>query len=97
MVLHEMANAMRMAPAQGLDAQRLQQAMLDPDAAYASPSDVMLDFSLSRHDKIALLRNWKDGLELRSVAREEGMLDAEDGLGRAIAAVASALDRLERR
>jgi hypothetical protein len=96
MVLHEMANAMRSRqPDAG--GQRRWLAMLDPDLLYASPSDVLVDFSLSRADKIALLRNWKHGLESRSVAREEGMVGREEGLGREIAMVSSALERLEHR
>jgi hypothetical protein len=96
MVLHEMANAMRMsrdAAQAPVDAHR---AMPDPGLLYASPSDVLVDFTLSRNDKVALLRQWKEDLELRSAARNEGMSDCEEGLGRSIATVRSALERLER-
>jgi hypothetical protein len=94
MVLHEMANEMRMSGTSAL-ARTGVQTLLDPNLLYASPSDVLVDFSLSREDKVALLRQWKEDLELRSAARNEGMSDCEEGLGRAIATVTSALERLE--
>lgn len=97
MVLHEMADAMRCSTAGPLHAARFAEAMLKPDRAYATPSDVMLDFTLSGVEKTALLRNWKHELEQRSASRCEGMTDCEEGIGRAIAAVSSALERLEHR
>lgn len=95
MVLHEMATLMRRDLRDPAAAQRLHIAMLDPDAAYAAPSDVLVDHTLSRTSKIALLRNWKDDLERRSVAREEGMVGCDESLSRELAAVSTALDRLE--
>jgi hypothetical protein len=95
MVLHEMANEMRMSGNVALATPEGRHGLADPDLLYASPSDVLVDCSLSRHDKVALLRQWKDDLELRSAARNEGMSDCEEGLGRAIAQVTSALERLQ--
>jgi N-acetylglutamate synthase/N-acetylornithine aminotransferase len=95
MVLHEMATELSAAGNQASHS-GVRLAMLDPNLLYASPSDVLVDCSLSRDDKVALLRQWKEDLELRSAARNEGMHDSEEGLGRAIATLASALERLQR-
>jgi hypothetical protein len=92
MVLHEMADALRRRP----DAAVLPRsaAGLDPGAAYAGPSDVLIDFSLSREDKIALLSQWRDDLALRSLARGEGMVGSDEGLGRRLATINRALAQL---
>jgi hypothetical protein len=94
MVLHEMAALMRHPARDPAAAHRLQLAMLDPDTAYAAPTDVLVDHTLSRASKIALLRNWKDDLEQRSLAREEGMVGRDESLSRELAAVTSALERI---
>lgn len=98
MVLHDMANAVRLDRGQMLpNPAQLQQAMLAPDELYAAPSDVMLDYHLPMAQKIALLRNWKDDLEQRSMARGEGMVTCEEGLSHAISTVTSAIERLQMR
>lgn len=95
MVLTDMAEALRHQPTP--NAALLRQAMLAPELLYATPSDVLLDHTLPSEQKLALLRNWQADLEQRSVAREEGMTDSEEGLSHAIAAVSRAIDRLQAR
>ena len=92
MVLHEMANSLRQAlpPHPGPRPAD----MPDPGARYATASDVLVDFSLSRADKISLLTHWRDDLALRSLARAEGMVGSDEGLARSIAGINAALARL---
>jgi len=98
MVLHDMANEMRRNPDDAAaNLLRLHRAMLDPETLYAAPSDVLLDYHLPRQDKIALLRNWKSGLQQRSMARDEGMVGGEEVLSQAITTVSCALERLQKR
>lgn len=95
MVLHEMADAVRAEPAGG-DGGRMAQAMLAPETCYATPCDVLLDHRLNWEQKIELLRSWKADLEMRSIARGEGMVGRPDeDLARAIAAATSVLARLQ--
>jgi hypothetical protein len=92
MVLHEMADALRRLPPAVVH--RRATATVDPGAAYAGPSDVMCDVSLSREEKIALLTHWRDDLAMSSQARGEGMVGSDEGLGRRLAMINRALARL---
>ena len=93
MVLHEMADALRaLDEARIAERARVDQAIAYPEQVYAAPSDVLLDPLLTRTDKIAALSNWRADLELRSVARGEGMVGLPDeDLARTIAALSAAL------
>jgi hypothetical protein len=94
MVLHEMANALSQpAPSSGAHV-FAGVAMSDPVLRYAAPSDVMLDHSLSRVGKIALLQHWHEDLSQRSLARSEGMVGGDEGIGRSLSAITNALRRL---
>ena len=58
----------------------LDQALLDPGSAFASPQAVADDASLTLEQKIEILRSWEyDAAEL-AVAEEEGMQGSEDNL-----------------
>jgi hypothetical protein len=51
----------------------IEQAMLDPTSVFASPEDIFYEQSLTRDQKINLLRRWEyDARELQ-VADEENM------------------------
>ncbi len=97
MDLHEMADAVRaIPPRMAADRRRIAQAMVAPETCYAAPCDVLLDLALDWEEKVQLLRNWKADLELRSIARDEGMTGRPDeDLARAIASASSVLARLE--
>jgi hypothetical protein len=93
MVLHEMANSLRQAaPPNPQPALRSS----DPGALYATASDVLVDFSLSRADKIALLTRWREDIAMRSLARGEGMVGGDESLARAVSGINAALARLTR-
>ena len=51
----------------------INKAFLDPSSVYKSPGDILEDKTLSRNQKIELLRRWEyDAIELQ-VAEEENM------------------------
>ncbi len=54
--------------------------MIDPEAIYAAPEDVVADSSLSDAEKIEILRRWNYEACETSVAVDEGMTGPEDGL-----------------
>lgn len=58
----------------------LDQALLDPESAFAGPEAVVEHPDLDREQKIAILRAWEhDAVEVE-VAEEEGMPGPEDDL-----------------
>ena len=62
------------------DRARVKQAMIDPEAVYSAPEDVLADNSLSDTEKIEILRRWNyEACEI-SVAVDEGMSGPNDGL-----------------
>lgn len=68
----------------------VQQAMRDPNSVFPSPEAVLRDPSLTRDQKIEILRRWEyDAAEI-AVAVEEGMPDRndEDVLGRILLSLA---------
>lgn len=70
----------------------IEKALLNPAGEFARPLDVFIDASLTREDKIRILRRWEyDARELQ-VAEEENMAGGPpDQLGQ----VLEALHRLE--
>lgn len=57
-----------------------QKALLDPGSVFGGPEDVAADDSLSRDQKIEILRRWEYDASELSVAEEEGMPDGEASL-----------------
>lgn len=58
----------------------MDQALLDPGAAFESPEDVLARPDLSREQKIELLRRWEYDANQACVALEEGMPGGEADL-----------------
>lgn len=54
----------------------LERAKTDPASIYHSPRDVLCDASLTRHDKIDILRRWAYDEREIAVAEEENMTHA---------------------
>lgn len=52
---------------------RLEKALLDPPAVFESPADVLADRTLTKEQKIEILRRWEYDASEVSVAEEEGM------------------------
>ena len=52
--------------------------MRTPEAVFVSPSDVVENMELSREQKIAVLRQWKDETVTRGAAEEEGLQGGTD-------------------
>ncbi|MDX1486927.1 MAG: hypothetical protein R3268_01905 [Acidiferrobacterales bacterium] len=50
----------------------LRKALLDPTAVYANPIEVVTDASLTREQKIEILRSWEYDARALEVAEEEG-------------------------
>ncbi len=64
---------------QSLPTVDMQKALLDPGSVFASPEDVVRHETLTRDQKIEILRRWEyDAAEI-AVADEEGMPDGENG------------------
>ncbi len=59
-------------------------AVLNPSAVFAAPEDVLAEKSLTREQKIEILRRWEYDASGEAVALEEGMPGDEDGLLRRI-------------
>ncbi len=51
----------------------IEQAMLDPTNAFASPEDVFNEQSLTRDQKVKILRRWEYDARELEVADEENM------------------------
>ncbi|WP_020678058.1 hypothetical protein [Geopsychrobacter electrodiphilus] len=51
----------------------IEMAMLDPDSAFTSPDDVFAEQSLTREQKIKILRRWEYDARELEVAEEENM------------------------
>jgi len=61
-----------------MDNDRNAKALLDPPAAFQTPAYVLADNTLTKHQKVEILRRWEyDACEV-SVAEDEGM-PARDG------------------
>lgn len=70
----------------------IEKALLDPAGVFARPEDVSADPSLSREEKIRILRRWEYDARELEVAEEENMAGGPpDQLG----PVLEALHRLE--
>jgi len=70
----------------------IEKALLDPTSVFARPADVLDDPSLSREEKIRILRRWEYDARELEVAEEENMGGGPpDQLG----PVLEALHRLE--
>ena len=63
---------------------QIEQAMLDPAAVFDAPEAVLGDESLSKDQKIEILRRWEYNAAEEAVALEEGMPGEEGGLLRRI-------------
>lgn len=55
------------------DPTHLARALLDPADVYASPEDVLIDATLTRDQKVEVLRRWAYGAEEVQQAESEGM------------------------
>ncbi len=51
----------------------VEKAKLDPASVYSSPQEVLSDSSISREDKIDILRRWEYDVREIMVAEEENM------------------------
>ncbi|MBV1789429.1 hypothetical protein KQ940_15340 [Marinobacterium sp. D7] len=66
----------------------IDQALMDPAQMFDEPGDVLEEASLSREDKIKILRRWEFDAREREVAEEENMAGAQDSrLGDILAAL----------
>jgi hypothetical protein len=63
---------------------KLDQALADPAAMFATPEDVAAHPALTREQKIEILRLWEYDAAEAEVATEEGMPGGDDGLLRRI-------------
>ncbi len=80
-----------MAGAKSTSAIDLERALLDPSAAFGTPEDVLADAALTSGQKIEILRRWEYDAAEVSVAVEEGMPGADNGLLRRILLALDAL------
>ncbi|EKD91588.1 MAG: putative cytosolic protein [uncultured bacterium] len=55
----------------------IEKAKLDPSSIYRRPADVLKDNTLSRQDKIDVLRSWAYDEREKEVAEEENMLSID--------------------
>ena len=62
----------------------LEQALLDPGSVFAMPEAIIADGSLSKRQKIEILRRWAYDASENCVAVEEGMPGGESDLLRRI-------------
>ncbi|OFE11584.1 hypothetical protein PHACT_13675 [Pseudohongiella acticola] len=67
--------------------------LLDPANAFDSPDQVLETGSLSREQKIRILRRWDDDARLLLTAQSEGMQSADSGSD-VLKQVQSALEKL---
>lgn len=66
----------------------LEKALLNPSGAFARPLDVLSDTSLSREEKIRILRRWEYDARELEVAEEENMAGGPpDQLGQVLEAM----------
>lgn len=70
-----------------------EEAKLNPSAAFKRPADVLAAPSLSREQKIKVLRQWEYDAREMDVAEEENMQGGESGVE--LADVLAALDELD--
>lgn len=56
----------------------IEKAMVDPSSEFQSPREVLNDYSLSREQKIDILRRWAYDEREMSVAEEENMLKVDN-------------------
>lgn len=61
-------------------AARLERALLNPAAVYATPAEVIADGALSPAQRIEILRRWEYDASEAAVAVEEGMPDGDTDL-----------------
>lgn len=61
-----------------------EKAIQDPASVFDKPSDVLHDASLTREQKIEILRRWEYNASEEAVALEEGMPGDETGILRQI-------------
>lgn len=71
---------------------KYEDAMRDPAACFATPSDVLAAAGLSTDQKVAILRQWEYDESEIAVAQEEGMPGGDTERLQAIAAVLAELD-----
>lgn len=69
----------------------MEQALLDPASAFDAPEAVLLCETLSKQQKIEILRRWEYDASEAAVATEEGMPDGENDL---VHRILAALHRL---
>jgi hypothetical protein len=62
----------------------LEKAMLEPDAVFAGPEDVVVASGLTKDQKIEILRRWEYQAADEAVALEEGMPGDESDMLRRI-------------
>lgn len=70
----------------------LKQALLDPAEAFGEPEKVLEHPTLSRDQKIEILRRWQYDANELEVASEEGMSGGEPSLVRRVAKALTQLD-----
>jgi hypothetical protein len=58
----------------------MEQALLDPASVFATPEAILVRESLSKAQKIEILRRWEYDASETGVATEEGMPDGENDL-----------------
>ena len=66
-------------------------ALLDPGSVFSTPEEVLEDTTLTREQKIELLRRWEYDASEVGVAEEEGMQNGEPSL---VHRIMLALDKL---
>jgi hypothetical protein len=70
----------------------IEKALLDPSAVFGEPEAVISDATLSREQKIEILRRWEYDSRLLQVAEEEGMEGVSNDL---LARIRDALHKLD--
>lgn len=71
---------------------KLEQALLDPASVYQAPAEVLADNTLTREEKIKVLRSWEYDARELEVAEEENMGGGRPSL---LGQVLSALHRMD--
>jgi hypothetical protein len=72
-----------------------EQALLDPGSVFTQPEDILINPTLSREQKIEILRRWTYDASQVSVATEEGMPDGNNDLLRRILVVLGSLTDID--
>ena len=70
----------------------MEKALIDPGAVFQEPEAVVSDGTLSREQKIEILRRWEYDSRLLQVAEEEGMEGSSNNLLAKIREALHALD-----